>query len=128
MKQRVIIAGSREFDNYPYLEYVLDHYFAEHVSDRSQVTIISGTARGADTMGERYALAHGIPLIRCPADWNRYGKSAGYRRNEEMAILSMSDNCQGVLLAFWNGKSRGTRHMIDLAYKHGVAVYIYYVS
>lgn len=124
MKQRIIIAGSRGFNNYNYLEYVVDRYFAKFVSDKSDVEIISGTARGADSLGELYAQKHGISLIRLPADWIKYGKSAGYRRNEEMAVLSVSDGCAGVLLAFWDGQSRGTKNMIDIAEKHNVKVYV----
>lgn len=124
MKQRIIIAGSRNFNNYPYLEYVVDRYFAKFVTDKQGAQIISGTAKGADSLGELYAEKHGIEVIRCPANWDKYGRAAGYRRNEEMAILSMSDGYTGVLLAFWDGLSRGTKHMIDLAEKHNVKVYI----
>lgn len=124
MKQRIIIAGSRNFNNYLYLEYVVDRYFAKFVTDKQGVQIISGTAKGADSLGELYAEKHGIEVIRCPANWDKYGRAAGYRRNEEMAILSMSDGYTGVLLAFWDGQSRGTKHMIDLAEKHNVKVYI----
>ena len=124
MKQRIIIAGSRNFNDYPYLEYVVDRYFSKFVTDKQDVQIISGTAKGADSLGELYAEKHGIGVIRCPANWDKYGRAAGYRRNEEMAILSMSDGYTGVLLAFWDGLSRGTKHMIDLAEKHNVKVYI----
>ena len=124
MKQRIIIAGSRNFNNYPCLEYVVDRYFSKFVTDKQDVQIISGTAKGADSLGELYAEKHGIEVIRCPANWDKYGRAAGYRRNEEMAILSMSDGYTGVLLAFWDGLSRGTKHMIDLAEKHNVKVYI----
>lgn len=128
MKQRLIIAGSREFNDYEYLENAIDRYFRKFVDDKTDVTIISGTARGTDTMGERYARSHGIDLIQCPANWGRLGKAAGYIRNEEMAILSMSDGCQGVLIAFWDGVSRGTKHMIDLANKHGLIVHVFKVG
>ncbi len=124
MKQRIIIAGSRSFNNYPYLEYVVDCYFSKFISDKNDVEIISGTAKGADRLGELYAEKHGIRVIRCPANWNQYGRAAGYRRNEEMAILSQSGAYNGVLLAFWDGQSRGTKHMIDLAEKYKVKVYI----
>lgn len=124
MKQRIIIAGSRNFNDYPYLEYVVDRFFSKFVSDKKDVQIISGTAKGADSLGELYAEKHGIGVIRCPSNWDKYGRAAGYRRNEEMAILSMSDGYTGVLLAFWDGLSRGTKHMIDLAEKHNVKVYI----
>jgi len=125
MKQRIIIAGSRGFTDYKYLEYVLDCYFNKYVSNKSEVAIISGTANGADRLGELYAESHGIEVIRCPAEWNKYGRAAGYKRNEEMAILSMSEGYTGVLFAFWDGVSKGTKHMIDLAEKYGVYYYIF---
>lgn len=109
MKQRIIIGGSRGFNNYNYLEYVVDRYFAKFVSDKSDVEIISGTVRGADSLGELYAQKHGISLIRLRADWIKYGKSAGYRRNEEMAVLSVSDGCEGVLLAFWTDRAEARK-------------------
>ena len=70
--------------------------------------IISGGAIGADKAGERLAMASpGVELVVMPADWDRYGKSAGFRRNEEMAKVGDK------LLAVWDGKSRGTKHMIE---------------
>ena len=75
----------------------------------SDVTIVSGGARGVDKMGERYAKEHDINLIVMNADWDTHGKSAGYKRNQEMANVSTH------LIAFWDGKSRGTKHMIDIA-------------
>lgn len=116
----IIVAGSRSFEDYASVEKTLRAY----VTDYENTAIISGTARGADRLGERFAAAHGMKLIRRPADWDRYGKAAGYIRNEEMAKLSVSGGDHGVLFAFWDGESRGTRHMIDLAHKHGLEVHI----
>lgn len=109
---KVIIAGSRSFNNYPFLHRKCAHL----IGDRKEVTIISGTARGADVLGERFAKLRGYKIEQHPADWGKFGKSAGYVRNEKMARVS---DC---LIAFWDGKSRGTRHMIDLAKKHGLKV------
>ena len=86
--------------------------------------IISGTAKGADKLGEAFADKCHIKVKRFPADWITYGKSAGYIRNEQMAKYAMSDNSYGVLIAFWDGKSKGTMHMINLAKKHGLEVHI----
>lgn len=69
-------------------------------------------ARGADSLGAQWALANNIDLIRMPADWDRFGKSAGYRRNEEMAKIA------NAVITFWDGVSRGTKHMIDIATQH----------
>lgn len=100
---RVIIAGSRGYDNYEQLKVVTD--FA--LRKKESVTIISGTARGADKLGERYAEEMGHNVMRFPADWEQYGKSAGYIRNKEMAEVA------DMLIAFWDGESKGTKNMIS---------------
>lgn len=79
-----------------------------------EVEIVSGTARGADELGERYAKARGYALKQFPADWDTFGKGAGYRRNSQMA--DYAEAC----VVFWDEKSRGTKHMIDLAEKTGL--------
>lgn len=113
---KVIIAGSRDFNNFELMEKLLDMYF-QHYS-ASQIEIVSGGARGADRLGERYAQSHGMALKVMPADWNRDGKSAGYRRNESMA--QYSTHC----IVFWDGESRGTQHMINLANQYKLALRI----
>jgi hypothetical protein len=112
---KVIVAGGRDFTDYNLLKETMDHLLQNRLSN---VEIVSGTARGADELGERYAIEKGLPIHRKPADWDRYGKSAGYRRNVEMA--KYADAC----VCFWNGKSRGTKHMIDLATKEGLKLKI----
>lgn len=106
---KTIIAGGREFNDYKLVEETLLNY--------NDVTeIVSGCARGADSLGEKFAMEHAIPIKKFPADWDKYGKSAGYRRNEQMAIYAEQ------LIAFWDGKSKGTKHMIDFAKKLGLKV------
>lgn len=124
-KIRIIIAGSRTFDDYEALcEHVnkfilLNRYAATNGAYKTnEVEIVSGGARGADKLGERYAKEHCLSLKVFPADWDKYGKSAGYIRNTEMAKYA---NC---LIAFWNGKSKGTAHMINLAPKYDLATCI----
>lgn len=73
-------------------------------------------AKGADLLGERYANEKGYKVSRFPADWSSFGKSAGFVRNEEMAQNA------DALVAFWNGKSRGTQHMIKTAERHKLKV------
>lgn len=114
----VIIAGGREFSDYGKLVQAWNELVADGVL--WDVTVISGTARGADKLGERLAKETGAKCTRMPADWDTYGKSAGYRRNEAMAAVS------DLLIACWDGKSRGTKHMIDIMVKLGKAVYIVY--
>ena len=84
--------------------------------------IISGTARGADQFGEQFAKEENYLLSRFPADWDKYGKSAGYRRNVEMAKFAIEDQNKGLLIAFWDGKSSGTKWMIDIANQYGLDV------
>ena len=78
--------------------------------------IISGCAKGPDTLGIRWALEHGVPVRKFPAKWKIWGKSAGFVRNEEMA------NEGTHLLALWDGESSGTRHMIECARRKGLFV------
>ena len=80
------------------------------------VTIISGGATGADALGEQFAKENNLELIVVPANWEKYGRAAGPRRNAEMA--EMAD----ALIAFWDGKSRGTKNMIETAEKKGLLV------
>jgi len=115
---QVIVAGSRSFTDYSLLERKLTHLFSRCASS---IGIVSGMARGADRLGERYAAQHGMRITRFPADWDRYGKSAGYRRNSEMAQFA------DALVAFWDGRSRGTGHMIDLAHEHGLRVRVVHI-
>lgn len=81
----VIIAGSRNFNNYELLKTQCDLI----LSHNKNVSIVSGMARGADTLGVQYAKERRYPILRYPADWNRYGKKAGYIRNEEMAKVGI---------------------------------------
>ena len=124
---RAIIAGSRDFDDFPKLmNSCIDILFkiTEQHSDLNKIRIVSGTARGADQLGEQYAKITGYEVSRFPADWDGLGKRAGYVRNAEMAKYAMADGNYGVLIAFWDGKSKGTKHMIDLANRNGLEVHV----
>lgn len=83
----------------------------KYISDYNitDLQIVSGGARGADKMGEEFAKYYGHQLKIMPADWDTYGKAAGYRRNADMA--DYADGC----IVYWNEISKGTGHMIDLA-------------
>ena len=115
---KVIIAGSRDFEDYNKLCEVCDSIIS---TIDENVEIVSGTARGADRLGERYAKERGYMLHTFPAEWDKYGRSAGYRRNTEMAKVGTH------LIAFWDGVSKGTKMMIDTAkrMKLNVKIYIY---
>lgn len=110
---KVIIAGSRDFNDYNLLSSICN---IEIKNDCTE--IVSGTARGADKLGERYAEENNIPVKPFPADWDKFGKSAGYIRNEEMAKYA------DILIAFWDYQSKGTKHMIDLANKYNLKVIV----
>jgi len=113
---KVIIAGSRGCENYEHLKECMDYWKKVHPVP---TYIISGTARGADRLGERWAEEHGVDLIRMPANWDKFGRSAGYKRNEAMAEIADG------LVAIWDGKSRGTMHMIEIAKRKGLKVAVF---
>lgn len=126
---RIIVAGSRDFNDYELLHDTLMKYLADMddsniIGNPSDVKFISGTERGADVLGEQFAYTYEYDVIRFPADWDTYGKSAGYRRNDEMVKYASYDDNFGVLFAFWDGKSRGTKHMIDLAKRYELEVHV----
>lgn len=118
---RIIIAGGRDFSNYSLLKQNVDTIVKSFHNEN--LTIISGTARGADTLGEQYAEEHHLPIRKFPADWDTYGKAAGHIRNAQMAKYA-SEGTKGMLVAFWDGKSRGTDNMIQTARKKDLEVYI----
>ena len=110
---RVIIAGTRDFSNYELLKKKCDNILSTKRQD-SNIVILSGTAKGADRLGERYARERGFLLRRFPADWDKDGNKAGPIRNAKMA-----DNADA-LIAFWDGTSRGTAHMIRMGKERGL--------
>lgn len=112
---RVIIAGGRDFSDYKLLKRKVLFYTKEANKD-NLIVIVSGKAKGADSLGEKLAKEIGWKIIEYPADWDTNGKSAGYIRNVEMAKNA------DALIGFWDGKSRGTKHMIDTAEKNNLLV------
>ncbi len=112
---RVIIAGSRDFNDYQLLRDKCDAILSSKRQD-SNIIIISGTARGADRLGERYARERGYEIRQFPADWLNDEKKAGPIRNAKMA-----DNADA-LIAFWDAQSRGTKNMIETAKRKGLFI------
>jgi hypothetical protein len=107
---RVIIAGSRGIEDYELVVRAVDE-------SNFQVTeVVSGTARGVDRLGERWARENGVPVVQFPADWMKHGKRAGYLRNEQMGEYA------DALVAVWDGFSRGTVHMVATMEKLGKPV------
>jgi hypothetical protein len=126
-KLRVIIAGGRDFKDYVFLRTMMDKLLRNYSKD--DVEIVSGCqvsrfgmARwGADYFGEKYAEEKGISVKKFPPDWDRYGKSAGPRRNRQMA--EYATHCA----LFWNGQSKGSKNMKELSeeYKLKLKVFNY---
>ena len=113
-KYKVIVARCRDFADYELLKEKCDFYLQNKKPEN--IVIVSGHASGADTLGERYAQERGYELKTFPADWKANGRAAGPIRNAKMASVAHT------LIAFWNGKSRGTKNMIDTAKKHNLQV------
>lgn len=110
---KTIIAGSRTIKDINCV------FRAVADSDFDVTCVVSGGAKGVDLLGEDYAMFFELPIHRFNADWDKYGKSAGYIRNKEMAEHA------DALIAIWDGKSKGTKHMIDIATKKGLKVYVH---
>ena len=104
---KIIVAGSRDFSDYGLLRQKLDFYCQNHPPN--EIQIVSGAARGADRLGEKYAQDSHLSLKKFPANWDKYGRSAGYRRNEQMAEYATH------AVVFWDGESKGSQHMIWIA-------------
>lgn len=100
---KTIIAGGRDFNDYELLRTTLDVFAVTEV--------VCGKAKGADSLGEKWAKENHIQVKEFPADWDRYGKKAGYVRNEEMGYY-----CDKAII-FWDGVSRGTHSMIQIMKK-----------
>lgn len=113
---RCIIAGSRYAKHY---SHVVD---AVKASDFSISVVISGGAKGADSLGEAWAIKNHKTLEIFPADWGKYGYAAGPIRNRQMASKAEA------LIALWDGKSRGTKNMIEEAIKKNLQVYIHRIE
>ena len=110
---KVLVCGSRTFRDRTALFAVLDDVREINGVD----VIIEGCAKGPDRMAEEWAAARGIPNRHFPADWERWGKAAGHRRNAQM----LRDGTPDLVVAFWDGRSSGTGGMLKSAEKAGVS-------
>lgn len=115
--KRVVIAGCRDYNNYEEAKAYID-FCLSNIRKENNIVIISGGASGADAIGERYAEENGFKIEKYHADWKTYGKSAGPKRNKQMAEV-----CDYVI-CFWNEKSKGTKSMIDYAKRCGKPIKI----
>ncbi len=107
-KKRVVIAGCRNYNDYNEANKFIDNCLV-NIRKENEIIIVSGGARGADALGERYAQENGFKIERHPAKWEEHGRAAGPMRNKVMA-----ENCDYVI-CFWDGESSGTRSMIFYA-------------
>lgn len=112
---KVIIAGGRDFDDYDCLKVVCDYY----LQNKTEIEVVSGCAKGADQLGEKYAEERGYSIKRFPAYWNKYGKRAGHIRNGQMAEYA------DALIAFWDRESRGTGNMIKQAKQNNLKIRVF---
>ncbi len=103
---KVVVAGSRTIHDYGMVEYAIKK------SGFKITELVSGGAEGVDQLGEIYAKQNDIPIKRFIPDWDKYGRKAGLLRNEEMAKYA------DAVIVVWDGKSNGTRHMVNQAKKH----------
>lgn len=109
---KTIIAGSRNIECFWVLEEAIEQ------SGFKITEVVSGCAKGVDRMGEVWAGYGGIPVKRFQPDWSK-GKGAGLKRNIEMAEYAEA------LIAVWDGVSRGTKHMIDVAKQRSLQVFVF---
>lgn len=126
---KIIIAGGRDFEDYGALESYCKHI----LQNQSNIEIVSGTAKGADELGERFAIENNLALKSFPAPWHeienkpknqigvnssgkKYWKRAGAVRNKQMAKYA------DALIAFHDGESKGTANMIEEAKKNKLRI------
>ncbi len=117
---KIAVAGSRVYTDYKEVAEYIDMCIREY-TDNEQITILSGGCRGADMLGERYAMEHGYRIARFCAQWDKFGKAAGIIRSRKIADTA------DLVVCFWDGDSRGTKTLIDYARKLGKTVCIKYV-
>lgn len=112
---RTIIAGSRDITSINIVQKAIK------TAGFNMTCVLCGGAAGVDSVGKYYAETNNIPVEMFPAQWDKFGKAAGFKRNDEMAKSA------DALIAIWNGSSGGTKHMIETAKRHGLKVSIYVV-
>lgn len=115
---KVIINGSRTCNDYEKIKNTMDNISRE----KTIKEVVCGGARGADTLGEQWAKERGIAVKYFPAQWNMYGKSAGFIRNQQMCDYA------DYIVSFWDGKSKGTKHAFDYMRKLGKHGEVYIVK
>ena len=116
MNRRIVVCGGSKFNDYPLLESSLNKIFKEYSDDT--IEIVSGHAKGADYLGEKYADEHNFKCTVFEADWKQYGRAAGPIRNSKMLEYAKQEN--PMVVAFWDGESRGTKDTLTKAQIFGI--------
>lgn len=116
---RIVIAGSRGFEDYALMEKTLDRILDKQIEP---VELVSGHAKGADLLAERFAKENDLPIHIIKPDWKTYGRAAGPIRNRQMLDYAMEE--LSLVVAFWDGKSKGTKNTINTAKSLGIPVEI----
>lgn len=120
MKKRVVIAGSRNFNDYEMFANIVGE-FLKPIREEYELIILSGHCLGTDLMGERYAKENGFEVEIYPAEWKKYGRSAGPKRNKQMADVA------DLAIAFPSVNGKGTQSMIKYAKQKGIPIKIYQI-
>lgn len=115
---KLIVAGGRDFTNTQLCHKSIVDFMKIYGIELSELELVSGMAKGADTCAIELSNKYKIPLAEFPANWDKHGKGAGYVRNSYMRDYA---DC---LLAFWDFKSKGTKNMIDIMIKAGKPVHV----
>lgn len=118
---RVVVAGCRDYNNYQEAEIFIDSCMKK-INKKGDIVFVSGGCRGADVLGQVYASKHHCQVECYPAEWKKYGRRAGPKRNQHMAMLG------DYFICFWDGESRGTKNMIESAKAYHKPVWIKMIS
>ena len=121
MTYRVVIAGCRNYNNYAEAKGFIDRCLSR-IRKENEIIIVSGGCSGADMLGERYAKENGFKVECYPANWDKFGRSAGPKRNEEMAKIA------DFVICFWDNISLGTKSMISFAKRYEKPIKIKMIS
>ena len=120
MEKRIVIAGCRNYTNYEEAKKFILSCINEY-SKTASIVILSGTCKGADLLGEKFAKEQNLPIRYYPAEWKRFGKAAGPIRNKKMI-----NDCHEVI-CFWDKKSYGTASLIRYAKAAKIPIRIKYI-
>lgn len=121
---RLIITGTWTFNDEALFYTTINSALSNYPKDKYKIIIVSDCVEGPGSMAIKYAKDHDYEIKKFPAEWDKLGKSAGVRRNLQMAQYASDIHHQGLLVAFWNGESPGTKNMIEVAKRYNLPVQI----